>query len=387
MKNLFKIIFIIFCILYPSAANAVTDNAVNEIKFIYINGSNNNDKKMKKWFYDGINKMHANIIKTFLNSEFIEKYFLEENKYHISPAPEAFFWGDESSEEIDNLNSDLKRSKFFSPKLAQTVRIMIAHYLHDAIWISHYRNMFPVINLLHKKVMLNYKKNNPVILLGYSAGAFVSYEYIFYKLPYINLEEYFSKQYVPGEFLDYIVKHKKNNTCMDALIQTNLAVYNAEGKLVPATDSEMAKAQYNKMDEYTQRYCVPKGAIKGIVNFANPQVLFYSDLSNKNYPLNYYTELLYQYLLENNMFFITVNYADDPFGYCDVNNKEYLKLSNNLKNKTSNNIGFIYSKNDIKSGRTFLWAHTSYWSTSKKFSKALLNAYTDGYSLYNLNDI
>ena len=46
MKNLFKIIFIIFCILYPSAANAVTDNAVNEIKFIYINGSNNNDKKM-----------------------------------------------------------------------------------------------------------------------------------------------------------------------------------------------------------------------------------------------------------------------------------------------------------------------------------------------------
>ena len=150
---------------------------------------------MKNWFYDGMNKMHPYMYKEFTESDFINKYMLNSG----SKNPEAFFWGDKSKDEILTLNSDLKMTKLFSPKLAQTVRTLIAHYLHDAIWVSHYRNMHPVVEDLHKQVMANYKQNKPVVLFGYSAGAFVSYEYIFNKLPDIDVKDYFNKTGVSEE--------------------------------------------------------------------------------------------------------------------------------------------------------------------------------------------
>ena len=47
MKNfIYTLLIIIFCNLTGYSEEP------KEIQFIYINGSNNNDKKMTKWFYD-----------------------------------------------------------------------------------------------------------------------------------------------------------------------------------------------------------------------------------------------------------------------------------------------------------------------------------------------
>lgn len=357
-----------------------------EIQFIYINGSNNNDKKMQKWFFDGMHKMHKHMLESFSSSAFINDKLLQNGKYSLSENPEAFFWGNRSSEEIQNLNSDLNFLKMFSPKLAQTVRTLLAHCLHDAIWVSHYRNMHPVLDDLHKQVMSNYKKNKAVILFGYSAGAFITYEYMFNKLPDIDASDYFNKVDVPENFKNYVNNNIRKQTCIDALIESGLAIYSAEGRLVPVYNNS-SKSIYDNLDNYTCEYCIPDGALKGIINFASPLVLFYSDISSPKYALTYYNKFLYKYLLENDIFWLTVNYSDDPLGYPTSKNISYTDLRDKIDLKIIPNKGFLYSKSDVKSRKTFIGAHTSYWSTSKKFSKAVVEAYIEGYTLFNDNSL
>ena len=37
----------------------------NSVSFIYINGSNNNDEKMKNWYEEGVKKLHPALKKQF----------------------------------------------------------------------------------------------------------------------------------------------------------------------------------------------------------------------------------------------------------------------------------------------------------------------------------
>ncbi len=377
-----KNFFIIFILLIFFVPKSIADDS-REIQFIYINGSNNNDLKMKTWFFDGIYKLHTHMYKAFIKSEFINKNLLENGQYSISKSPEIFFWGDKSNEEIQNLNSELSFTKVFSPRIAQTVRTLLAHYLHDAIWVSHYRNMHPVIQDLHKQVMDNYKKNKSVILFGYSAGAFVTYEYMFNKLADINVLDYYEYANASEKIVNFVKENKQKNTCIDALIDSGLVIYNADGRIIPNTNLQNFEESYSKLDEYTCTSCIPDGYLKGIINFASPLVLFYSDISNPNYPLTYYNKLLYKYLLENDMFWLTVNYADDPLGFPTTKNISYDDLKNKIDIQINPQSGFLYSKSDVKSRKTFIRSHTSYWATAKKFSKAVVSAYEEGFKLYN----
>jgi len=342
---------------------------------------------MKNWFYKGMNKMHPKMRKQFLESEFISEKLLENNKYTISAEPEAYFWGDKSIEGLELLNSDLSITEMFSPRLAQRVRTFFAHCLHDAIWVSHYRNMRPVISDLHKQIMENHNKGKSVILFGYSAGSFVTYEYMFNKFANIDVEKYFDNTNTSNEFKTYVKANKKKDTCIDALIDSKLAVFSAEGVLIPNNNLEKAKENYDKLDEYTCLSCMPENSVKGVVNFASPLILFYSDISNPRYSLTYHNKLLYKYLLENNIFWLTVNYADDPFGFPTTKNISFVDLQDKIKLDIKPNKGFLYNKSNVKSRRTFLGAHTSYWDTANKFSKAVVKAYEDGYELYNSNDL
>ncbi len=382
MKKIILLILIIFL-----SSNFSFAHEPKEIQFIYINGSNNNDKKMKNWFFKGMNKMHPHMKASFSSSEFVNDKLLKNGEYVISEEPEAFFWGDMSNKEIQTLNSDLNFVKMFSPKIAQTVRTLLAHFLHDAIWVSHYINMNPVLDDLHKQVMDNYKKNKSVILFGYSAGSFVTYEYMFNKLPNINLVDYLKHSNVSDEFLNFAIENPKQDTCIDALIDSGISVYSADGKLIPNLSVQNSKEKYLELDEYTCKSCIPKGTLKGIVNFASPLVLFYSDISNPNYPLTYYNKLMYKHILENEIFWLTVNYADDPLGYPTTKNISYSDLKDKINIEITPNNGFLYSKSDVKSRKTFIGAHTSYWATAKKFSKGVVKAYEDGYKLYNDNNL
>ena len=387
MRKKFLIFGLVLLSLTLPAYSHEIEGDKPEIAFIYLNGANNNTPKMKKWFYDGIAKFHPILRKTALNSEFIEKFLLENSKYTISYAPEIFFWGDKSSHEIRALKQDLMYTKTSSPFLAQLVRSVFTSCMHDAIWVQKDHNMHDIVEDLHKVIIDDYNNNRPVVLFGYSAGTFITYEYLFNKLPNIDTLDLFSKIEVHPELIDFISKHKMNDTCIDALINSKLTVFSNLGHLVPRQDMENFKKNYLELDEYTCKYCMPKGAVKGIVNYASPLPLFYSDITNPNYVVTYYVRLLYKYIVENNMFWITVNYADDPLGYPTTRNltpSEYEQTLNvSLKH---DRYGFIYDKSNIKSPKTFLGAHTSYWSTSKKFAQAIVNGYEEGYVYFNYYD-
>ena len=67
-------------------------------------------------------KLHGSLVKEFNNSEMAKKYLLEDGKYTISETPVVFYWGAESRKDLSLLSDWLDISKFFSPKVAQTVR-------------------------------------------------------------------------------------------------------------------------------------------------------------------------------------------------------------------------------------------------------------------------
>lgn len=353
--------------------------AQNNISFVYINGSNNNDKKMKNWYEKGVAKLHPVMKKSFEKNEEASAIFLDNGKYSINSDPRIFFWGDKSKNDLTFVEEQLDFSRGFSPTIAYEVRSMIASFLHDAIWVQKSHHMLPIIDELQETVLKEYEQGNQVVLFGYSAGSFITYEYMFNKLPYLNAEELFDIIDVDEDIRDFIDKHPMNDTCISALSKANLGAVTSDGHLKFNRNKESFKKHYLELDEVTAKACTPKGALKGIVNFASPLVLFYSDVSDPDYELTYYNRFMLKYILENDLFMLTVNFKEDPMGFPTTRNLTTQELIERAKINVVDPKGFVYDNSKVWSKRTFLLAHTSYWSGRKIFSKAVAQSFVDGY--------
>lgn len=370
-----KVVLIILMILL--SGNIVI--AAEGISFIYINGSNNNDAKMKNWYENGVKNLHPVLREKFNQSTLAKQYFLKNGKYYIEKEPRIFFWGDMSQKDLDFLNNNLAISKTNSPWIAYKVRWLMGHYLHDAIWVQKYHNMKPILDNLHKMVKNEIASGHKVVLYGYSAGSFVSYQYLFTRLPYINVNDFFNKITLPKDEMDFVKQHPMNDTCIEGIANSNLASLSASGNIIVNSNTQSFKENYLKLNESTNQVCVPAGNVKGIVNFASPLVLFYSDLSDPNFEITYYNKLLFKYIIEKDLFWLTVNYSEDPMGYATTRNLTIEEIENNTKTHINPHAGFIYDWSVTPSRRTFLGAHTAYWSTKNRFSKAIITAYDNGY--------
>lgn len=351
----------------------------NSVKFLYINGSNNNTKDMKDWYFNGVKKLHPYMKKAFEGNEYIYEQILDQGSKNIDAEPFIFFWGDRSQKELESLNQDLAFSSMVSTKIAQLTRQVIAHCFHDAIWVQKEHNMRPIIKLLHDDIVSEYKKGNQVILFGYSAGSFVTYQYLFLKLPDINVKEFFyTNAITTQEERDFIATNDAKDTCIDALVDSGLVVLSMDGKLIPNRNTALFKQNYQKLDSYTANSCIIPGSVKGVVNFASPIPLFYSDVGDTDFALNKYNVLMYKYMIENNLFWLTVNFREDPLGYPTVSNLNVDELEKTLGVDIRSDKGFFFDKSDVRSGRTFMSAHTSYWNGAKRFSKAVAEAFEEG---------
>lgn len=349
------------------------------ITFLYINGSNNNDIRMKNWYENGVKKLHPYLKKNFEENEFTKQYFLKNGKNYIEKEPLIFFWGYKSHEDLSFVEKNLAISKSFSTWFAYQIRYALTCFLHDAIWVQKYHNMLPVLDELHQMVKAEAKKGNKIVLYGYSAGSFITYEYLLTRLPYINVTDFFNNVSVSKSEKDFVAKHPMKNTCMTALGQ-ELAVFSAAGHIVPNDQNEeVFREDYLRLNKLTDEYCVPDNSIKGIVNFATPLVLFYSDLSDPNYQITYYNRLLFKYIIENDMFWLTVNYRADPLGFPGGKNLTIEEMENAANIDIEPHAGFIYDQSDTWGRNSALATHTSYWATRKIFSKAVVRAYVNGY--------
>lgn len=372
MKKVVLIILIIFI-------SCTACYAAEGISFIYINGSNNNDAKMKNWYENGVKRLHPVLRQKFNESRLATQYLLKNGKYYIEEEPRIFFWGNMSQKDLDFLNNNLAISKKNSPWVAYKVRWLMGHFLHDAIWVQKYHNMKPILDNLQEMVKKEVASGHKVVIYGYSAGSFVTYQYILTRLTYINVANFFNKTNISKEEMDFIKQHPMKDTCMEGFGNSNLATVSASGNILINPNTSLFKENYLHLNESTDSVCAPPESVKGIVNFASPLVLFYSDLSDPNFEITYYNKLLYKYIIEKDLFWLTVNYSEDPMGYATTRNLTIEEIENNTQTEIDPHAGFIYDWSVIPSGRTFMGAHTAYWSTRKRFSKAIVTAYDNGY--------
>ncbi len=352
------------------------------VSFVYINGSNNNDEKMRNWYIEGVQKLHPVMKKKFEKNKEIKQVFLDKPQYKINEEPVIFFWGDKSQKDLEFVQGQLDLTKAFSPTIAYKVRSMLAAYLHDAIWVQKQHNMLPILDELNDTVIKEAQKGNKTVLYGYSAGSFVTYEYMFNKLPYLNPEELFNEIDVSDNVRKFASEHPLENTCISALSKAEIGTVSQSGHLIlKKFDDNSLEENYLKLREATKTACAPAGSLQGVVNFASPLVLFYSDLADPDYELTYYNKLMLKYIIENGLFFITVNYREDPLGFPSTKNLTIDEMEKLANIEIENPKGFVYDNSSVWSKRSVLFAHTSYWSAKRTFSNAVVKAFTNGYRL------
>ena len=373
------------CFIFCNTNSAQSVETPTEVSFIYINGSNNltykNRLKFETAFIEDVNKLHPEIKKRFESDKTIQEHFLQNGKYTINPTPITFYWGNRSLDIVKTLDKDLEISSKYSPKIAHQARSLFAHCLHDAVWVQKRQNMASVINDLHEVINEELSKGKKVVLLGYSAGSFVTYQYYLNKANFIIPEEVMKGNY-NAEVDEIINKNKVQPTCVDAIAEANLISYDPNiDRYFPNKDIEVFRKNYANLDNYTKQVCFNGGDVKGVVGFASPARLFYSDFIDETSSLSNITKLMGKSIIENDVFYLTVNYNNDPFGFANGENftLETLQKESPLLKNIKLGKGFIYNKSDNYVPRTFVTAHLAYWQTPKRFAKAIVKAFNEGY--------
>ena len=367
MKKILNLFLALLLFLGANCVNA--EPATQNIQFIYINGSNSNDERAKEAYVKGFHTMHKQIKNVFENDDFIYQNVLNNGKYTINSNEEILFWGFNSKQELDVIKNNLAETKKSSPIMAQTIRTILAHCMHDAIWVQREANMQKIINQLHRYVMSAHERGEKVILFGHSAGSFVTYEYMLHKLKVVNLDMFTGKK-------------DNKYTCIDAFVKSGLGYKLATDNLVLNPNEKQFAKAYNDIDKYTGIACVPANTILGAVNFGSPLSLFYSSqISRSNEKNAAYQYYFLKYIQENNIFLLNVNFADDPVGFPVSRNisKSDIEMAFNTKMSDSGK-GFIYTYSKVRSGGMFATAHFAYWKHAKRFAKAIRDAYKKGYS-------
>lgn len=373
-----KKIILFFCLFFGFVPISF---CADDISFIYINGSNNNNEKMANWYENGVKKLHPILRKKFLKNRDIKKYYSNIGGLNIEEKPIIFFWGYDSRHDLEFVKSQLEISKMVSSSGAYLVRSLITQFLHDAIWIQKPHNMNPVLDDLNTKILEQAQKGNKVVLYGYSAGTFVTYQYMFNRLRYIDLEKLFEEVNAEDDFIKIIKSNPRENTCINALSEdgAGIGTFSSNGHMILNPNKEMLKNGYLKLDEITEKVCAPKDKVAGIVNFASPLVLFYSDISDPNYELNYYNRLMIKYVLENGIFMLTINFREDPLGFPTNRNITINDIEKYLEISVENPSGVIYDNSGVWSKRMFPFAHTSYWPAKRIFSSAVVKSFVNAY--------
>ncbi len=367
-------ILLVMCLFMQNACFAN-----NGVSFIYINGSDSNSEKDRVWFEKGVGKFHPLLVdKIEKNKKTIGAQF-NDYKYKINPKPTIFFWGDESKDDIAFMRAQLDLTKSPGAPAAFFARSMISAYLHDAIWVSKPPHMAPVLEQLNTLVKEEHNKGNKVVLFGYSAGTFVTYEYAFSRIRYIDLKELFDTYESSDAIKKFVAANPHKNTCLAAIARAKIGAATATGDIILDNVDARVKENYLKIDEATESACAPEDTTLGVINYASPLVLFYSDITDPKYQISHFNKYLLKHFMENGLFFVTVNFREDPLGIPAARNLTIDEMEKSTSLQLVSPKGIFYENSGVKSWRSFVVAHTSYYSARRIFSSAVVKTMVDGH--------
>ena len=361
----------------PIAADA------KPIDIIYIHGA----YETRDAFNNSVRNVHDDMVKQIQNDPFMYKNLLDNGNKKIGEKEIIFFWADQTEENQKILDKALAYVKNVGTFISRFGRETLSHLLHDAIWISKPVNYTPLLNDLLKVVKEEYSKGNQVILYGYSAGSLLASEYLTQKMPIIDLNEVKNAanddSYMSRYFAQTVKKHKFKPTCLDALKESKLVFYTDNDEFVANPDISFLKREFPNLDTYTDKYCSPQGALKGVVVFGAPLTIFDSSAPQEGSSSNQLMQLAMKYLVENNVFFLVVNYENDFIGMPLAGKPTLndLQYSQSLGDITPNG-GFLYDATGVKCRTNIFSSHMAYWSNGKRFAKSIVKAYNDGYKYF-----
>ena len=357
----------------------------NHVEFIYLHGSNCNTQKDFDAFKKQIGNLHKYVIKNFNKNDVVKENLLENGHLFIDESPEVFIWGDRSKFEIDMLSDLLDFSRLFSPKMAQLARSIFAHCLHDAIWVQNYYNMMPILEDLHKEVLKQQNEGDKVVLLGYSAGTFITLRYILGYSPVIEPSIFFKTHGVNLTENDKqkIDKIKTNKTCLSAIMNMKSVYLKETSKDVRVgLDKNKFFDEYSKLNETTKLACYDDKAFKGIINFGSPLFLFDSSLTNPQTELGQYSTLVLANYVSKGHFWLSLNFREDPLGFSDDHKYHAEVVEDYLKQKLEEDDGFLYDNSTMRANRPFITAHYAYLTRYKLFAKNMAKSFSDAYKAF-----
>ena len=91
---------------------------------------------------------------------------------------------------------------------------------------------------------------------------------------------------------------------------------------------------------------------------------------------------MFKYILENGIYFLTVNFREDPLGFPSNRNLTHEQLEERIGMDIVNPTGVVYDYSSVWSKRPAFLAHTSYWSAKGTFANGVVKSFVNGTKFY-----
>jgi hypothetical protein len=388
-----------------SGVPAVPDNLKKDIQsadcsrvecidFIYLHGSRpvtaGGEAQAEQDFYQQIDTMHEWIQAELYNEPTVQKYLLDDGERKINPKAGRFYWGHISGDDYSVVQrmTDWSQLEHGIPgPVARMMQRVFVTGIHDTFWVSGFENARRVHFKLHGKIMKSVAEGREVVLFGHSAGAMAIQTYALYQVPFVNLQELVSIG--ASRIFKDIVGKSELRTCLRAMLESGVLEISNEGRLVGRLSTEtmrdqdaldgfrqqLAQEKLESLPEFTQNFCLPPNALRGLVTYGNPALVLDMKLSgDRGQALFYFV----RYLLQNQLFWLNINHIRDPMGYAIYDGDELPEiLERSLGLPVVPNGGFFIS-GSANSGASVLSAHSWYWLKPHQFSKVLAETFSKG---------
>jgi len=370
-----KKLLLTLTILFAFCCNSYAQTPIN---FLYIHGS---DQGSVEEFQVWIDRMHPDMKRNLSGNELFQERILKDT--YIKDEPEMLYWANRTANSRALVTKGLDISAKMSSFISNFVRSTIAYLLHDAIWLQKYSNMKPILDDLNKKVIANAQKGEKTVLVGYSAGTLITYQYLLNKTKFLDAVPFMKKHQkelkISDEYIAYIQKYANEPTCIDAIVDSGVGFMNADGGLMLNPNEEQKRRNIKKIKAQTKLSCAPDNAVVGVLNFGSPVVVFYSDIADSHSQLQYFTKKMEQNIIESGQFFMTVNYKKDPIAV-PIDNI-YFKQIQSKYPEIKNGGGFVYHTL-VSGGMNVAASHLKYWDQTNHYTKAVAKSYENGYKLF-----
>lgn len=395
----FIFFLIAFILSRPVSAYSQTGNlntgwaqtSPEAIRFVYIHGTNQNTPESHQVFNKRVARLHPYVQTALEQEPLVKAHLLDGGKLVIAPQTINFFWGDLSQDAIQAL----RRNLFSKPlqgrwlNFAARARKTLTFTLHDAVWLEKESRKKEVLNNLFQAAAQ--ENQQPIVLMGHSAGSLITYNFLLYRLPYLEGIDFARQLHAAPQVLEILQAQGNPHTCLEALMSSSMIRYDAQGKLVPffeGLESRMPATLLDswrtqsiaKLPEYTQQYCLPEEMVRGVVTFGSPLMLFYSTVANPKFDESYLTAKMFRYILAHNIAWLHVNHVKDFIAIPIPDEQRLLDVILNRAGPPVELKGGFITNYLLKSHDVTLFnAHSWYWNKPASFAKAVAKAYRTGY--------